>query len=548
MLQVNRSADTAPAPLLTARRSPLALPMETAALLLLLVVCAALRIVNLGALPVFIDEATYAQAARIVGAHPGPGTFFIQSTPNFGFNPPLFSWFAAPFTRLLPDPLLAARLASACIGVVGMVATWAAGRLLWGPLAGLLAGALYALSPFVVFYNRLALLDGLLATCGAGALFFALRLARRGGAGDALGLGLCVAAAMLTKLFAVNLLLLPLLAALLARRSQRAVVSRGAALAIVVGLLPLPNVYQNGWGLHGHLNATARDLAQAAPIVWGQAALWADSLWLYLTPPVLLAALVGLWAVRRDRLGLLVGAWAIMGTLDIVAVPNKLFAPRYELYIAVPVVLLGARGLLTFAETLRARLRRGAPLWLVLAGAVTLVAIPAVTSDATTINAPARTALVPFDRWQYVTGWPAGGTLAPAIDYLRRQASRRPITVIAENIPLYMLEVSMAGDKNIAWRAANFGHPQGLRTIVGGAVHSAGAANVYVVNHHTTGAHPDRRLQPQGRYLVSDHRVLAVVVDSRGPDGISIYEVYHVATKQTPCRTLFGVRVGTCGP
>jgi 4-amino-4-deoxy-L-arabinose transferase-like glycosyltransferase len=519
--------------------------METAALLVLLIVCATLRIVNLGALPVFIDEATYAQAARIVGAHPGPNTFFIQSTPNFGFNPPLFSWLAAPFTRLLPDPLVAARLASACIGVVGMVATWRTGRLLWGPLAGLLAGTLYALSPFVVFYNRLALLDGLLATCGAGALFFASRLARRGRVGDALGLGLCVAAAMLTKLFAVNLLLLPLLAALVACRDQRAVVSRGAALAIVVGLAPLPYVYQNGWGLHGHLNT--RNLTQEVSVVWGQAVLWADSLWLYLTPPVLLAALVGLWAVRRDRLGLLVGVWALLGTLDIVAVPNKLFAPRYELYIAVPVVLLGARGLLTLSEALSARLRRGAPLWLVLAGAVTLVSIPAAMFDATTIGAPARTALVPFDHWQYVTGWPAGGTLTPAIAYLRRQASRRPITVIAENIPLYMLEVSMAGDKNIVWRAANFGHPRGLQTVVGGAVRSAGAANVYVVNHHTTGAHPDRRLQPKGRYLVSDRRVLAVVVDSRGPDGISIYEVYHVATKQAPCRTLFGVRVGTCG-
>ncbi len=543
---LRNDAATAPDPLITAPRSLRSLPVETFALLLLLVVCAALRIVNLGALPVFIDEGTYAQAARIIGAHPGPATFFIQSTPNFGFNPPLFSWLAAPFTRLLPDPLLAARLASACIGMVGMVATWATGRLLWGPLAALLAGALYALSPFVVFYNRLAMLDGLLAACGAGALFFALRLTRSGRTCDALGLGLCMAAAMLTKLFAVNLLLLPLLAVVLARRGQRGAVLRGAALAVVVGLAPLPYVYQSGGGLHGHL--TTRDLAQAVSVVWGQVGLWAGSLWLYLTPPVLLAALVGLWVAPRDRLGLLVGAWALLGTLDIVVVPNRIFASRYELYIAVPVVLLGARGLLTFAETLRARLHRRVPRWLVLVGAVTLVSIPAVTADATMIDAPARTALVPLDRWQYVTGWPAGGTLAPAIAYLRRQASRRPITVIAEDIPLYMLEVSMSGDKNIAWREANFDHPQGLRNILGRAVRAAGASNVYVVSHHPSDPRPDRRLQPQNGYLLSDRRVLTVVADSRGPDGISIYDVYRVAAHQTRCRMLFGVRVGSCGP
>jgi len=549
-LRDDDDAVTPPAKVPATRQSRAILRPEMVTLLLLLVLCAALRVVNLGALPLFIDEGTYAQAARIVGARPGPDTLFILSAHNFGSNPPLFSWLAAPFTRFVPDPLLAARLASACIGTLGLVATWAVGRALRGPRAGLLAGLLYALSPFVLFYNRMAMLDGLLATCGAGALFFALRLRRRARARDAVCLGLCVAAGMLTKLFAVNLLLLPLLAAALAERPRRDAARRGAAVAIALGVLPLFYVYQNGSGLHGHLNP--QGLAPALWIVWGQAVAWGQTLWLYLTPPVILCALVGLWTARREQSGLLVGLWAVLGTITIVATPNTLFAPRYVLYSAVPIVVLGARGLLALAEALYrplpASLGARTPLWL-LGAAVTLVSLPAAAADATTVGAPLQASLIPFDRWQYTTGWPSGATLAPDIAYLHKQAARRPITVVSEDIPLYMLEVALYGDTNITWNEANFDHPDALRAILRDAARTAGASNLYVVDHHTSGPSPDRRLQPAGRPLLAD-RPLTVLVSSHGPDGVSIYEVYGVATRRSHCHihTLFGVSVESCKP
>ena len=127
----------------------------------LLAVCLTLRTANLSALPIFFDEAGYTRAAQIVGTLPRPALWLISL--NYG-APPLFSWLAAPFTRLIPDPLLATRLASAVIGTMGLLVIWAAGRALWGSMAALLAAALYALCPFVLFYNRTALIDGLVAT------------------------------------------------------------------------------------------------------------------------------------------------------------------------------------------------------------------------------------------------------------------------------------------------------------------------------------------------------------------------------------------------
>jgi len=325
-------------------------PWELAALLLLLALCVALRVARLGALPIFVDESLYTRATQIVATGPVPGTLLVMASPSYGGNPPLFSWLAAPLTRLILDPLLATRLASALIGTLGMLGTWAVGRALWGPAAALLAGLFYTLCPYLLFYNRLALLDGLVATCGAWTLLFAITLSRRGRVRDAAALGLCLAAALLTKILAVDLLLLPLLAIATAPCGRRSRVARGAALAVALGVLPflvvLSMPYDNtpaAFALHGHLQ-TGGGAARLVHTLQSQAGVWETALWLYLTPPILLLGVLGLWAARRDRAARLVGLWAVLGSLPIVLVPNRLFVPRHFLYIAVPILLLAARG------------------------------------------------------------------------------------------------------------------------------------------------------------------------------------------------------------
>ena len=232
-------------------------------------------------------------------------------------------------------------------------------------MAALLAAALYALCPFVLFYNRIALLDGLVATCGAGALFFALELSRHARTRDALALALCLAAGMLTKIFAVSMLLLPVLAVVAAWPAQRRAVRRKALPAALLGLLPLALLLltPQGGGLLSATHTHAHAVAQPLAVIVRQLATWAQALWLYLTLPVLALAVLGLWTMRHERAARLLGPWALLGGLPPALVPGAFLAPRYFLYIAVPILLLSALGLLAVAVGLSARLRH-VPLWL----------------------------------------------------------------------------------------------------------------------------------------------------------------------------------------
>ena len=484
---------------------------EAIALSALLAVCLALRTANLGALPIFFDEAGHMRSAQIVGTLPRPDLWLISL--NYG-APPLFSWLAAPFTRLIPDPLLATRLASAAVGTLGLLIIWAAGRALWGSMPALLAAVLYALCPFVLFYNRIALLDGLVATCGAGALFFALELSRHARTRDALALALCLAAGMLTKIFAVSMLLLPVLAVAAAWPAQRRTVRRKAVLAALLGLLPLVALLltPQGGGLLSATHAHAHAGEQPLAAIVHQLATWAGALWLYLTPPILALAVLGLWTMRHERTARLLGPWALLGGLPPALVPGAFLAPRYFLYIAVPILLLSARGLLAVAAGLSARLHH-VPLWLLVLCGAALTATPAAAADRAIIISPSRTPLIAFDRWQYVTGWPSGYALTHVVAYLHRQEAHGPITVISSmyNPPGDALIVLLGHERNITLTNVDFS----------------------TLRRHPLRVAPGHRAfliacRPYGQRLRADPHalhLLLTVPNAGGTGGVDVYEV-----------------------
>jgi len=681
---------------ISTRAAPFYRRYQPAALTLsIMALCLLLRTLRLGALPLFFDEGVDTRAAQVVGAVPGPAT--LLTSLQYG-APPLYSWLAAPLTRLLPDPLLAARLTSALIGTATALAVWAIAHTIpspvtrddwtldpnrrstvqlamgWGVRAGApLAAVLYALCPFTLFYNRMALLDGLLAACGGGALYFALRLARDARGRDAFALGLCLGAAMLTKIFAVDMLLLPLLAVVAARPAQRRAVRRLALVAAALGLAPLAALLltPQGGGLLSATHAHAHAAGSVVATVGQQLTTWGSALWLYLTPPVLLLALLGLWSIRRQRAALVIGPWALLGGLPPVLVPGAFLAPRYFLYSAVPILVLAAYGLVALVAvispfapsvpmgepslapsvpmgepslappapmgepslappapmgepslapptpsggawgdaspqtpairtsqesgnlemgnclrplrplhaprpsvtptvsanadsltstcstigrtvclagvwgeaspqappegaggardgspmgaggarkrgrlfTRRVWLARGiaAPALLVLCAG--LAVIPSVQADAALIGAPARASYIPFDRWQYVTGWPSGYALMDVVTYLRRQERHGPITVVSSiyNPPGDALAVLLGRDPRVTLISRDFDtlRAQPLRDTPG--------RSIYVIACH-----------PYGQQLHPDARDLRAVLRAPNGDGAGGVDVYVV--------------------
>ena len=207
---------------------------------------------------------------------------------------------------------------------------------------------MYALSPYAVFNDRMAMLDGPLATWGALALFFTLRVSRKPDGPSSLpnlvGLGLAIGAAWLTKFFAAWLVLLPLLLATLASGASRATRLRLAllpislSLGILVPFLLAPNGGNLVADVHEH--GTTHALVPTLLGQFGAVGGWAL---LYLTPPGLALCLLGA-TLSGQRGWRLVAVWLGLSAVTYACIPTTFAASRYLFLLVVPAVLLIAPG------------------------------------------------------------------------------------------------------------------------------------------------------------------------------------------------------------
>lgn len=144
-------------------------------LLFLTVICFSFtRLTNLLKLPIFSDEGIYLNWAKIA-AH-DPSWRFISLTDG---KQPLQTWGTLVLLKLLPDhTLLAGRLFSVSFGIVAIVGIFFLCRYLWGKTAGWVGVFVYLFTPYFIFYDRIALVDGAVNALFIWILFFAIILAK----------------------------------------------------------------------------------------------------------------------------------------------------------------------------------------------------------------------------------------------------------------------------------------------------------------------------------------------------------------------------------
>lgn len=147
---------------------------DIAVMVMLVVLFFATRLTNLLALPIFSDEGIYIHWAKI--ATYDPAWRFISLTDG---KQPLQTWGTIPFIKLMPDQLLlAGRLFSVSTGLLALTGIVALAGYLWGKRAGLLAGMLYIVTPYFLFYDRIALVDSGVNAAVIWIMFLSLVLAR----------------------------------------------------------------------------------------------------------------------------------------------------------------------------------------------------------------------------------------------------------------------------------------------------------------------------------------------------------------------------------
>jgi len=163
--------------------------------LLMIFLALGLRLYHLGIIPVFADEAIYVRWAQVMRAEPT-----LRFLPLSDGKQPLFMWLVIPFLKIISDPLFAGRATSIIAGIGTMVGVFALSYYFFkSKKVALIASLLYAISPFAVFFDRMALVDSLLAMFGIWTFFFAALTAGTLRLDFAMLTGFALGGALLTK-------------------------------------------------------------------------------------------------------------------------------------------------------------------------------------------------------------------------------------------------------------------------------------------------------------------------------------------------------------
>jgi glycosyltransferase involved in cell wall biosynthesis len=224
-LAAGLAADTAPA----ATSRPAA--GAGLAVLALTLLAAALRFGTLGRQSYWYDElVTVSLLHRSFGG-------LLHAIPSSEATPYLYYVLAWPWARLFGFGEAGVRSLSALAGTLTVPVTYAAGAVLASRRVGLVAAALVAVNPFLIWYSQEARAYALFALLAAGTVYFFAR-AWRGGCRSLIGWAVTAAAAVATQYFAVFVVAAE--AILLVRcRRRDALLAAAAPAAVLAAELPL---------------------------------------------------------------------------------------------------------------------------------------------------------------------------------------------------------------------------------------------------------------------------------------------------------------------
>jgi len=385
------------------------------------------RLTAVGQFPPFIDEAIHIYYSEVAAS----GSPLAWSEDGRQFT----IWLYALFQSSAGAPIFTARAVTVLATMLGFAALTGTAGLLAGQLGALFTGLLLLVSPYHLFFERLALADPLSAALAMLGLYFAARLVRRASLKDAALCGFALFLAGGAKVIALPLfVIVPAAALLLPRRGQSwAQRLRWMAAALAVGL-GLTALYVGALAALGHnpftyvfdggearAGGALEALALMLRRVPDSALRVAEELAGYLGGAGL-ALLVGLMLLARQRLFLL--------TVLLVSTLLYLMVGRVETrHVITTASLLLLSGGVALADLLRRRSRAlsGAALALIAAVGL-LVWLPFAAASA---RDPQRLPLPPADYAQYITSDGSGLGLEELRGALAARAPRQVIALIA---------------------------------------------------------------------------------------------------------------------
>lgn len=391
---------------------------------LLLLLAFYVRAHNITALPPFNDESHHIRRAEVVWGFSNPDI-------SLTVGKVLTYYWIGIFNPDRLDALWVARSVIALFALLGVAASYAIGRRLFGAWAGILGVYLLAFAPFMVFFDRMALADPFCTALGMLTVWAALQLfdhpehTKWGWI-----TGILAALTTLAKLIGLPFAATPALAVLLLgqgalrdrwRRYRHSLTICYGTLAGILGLFGLRVLYKELTGnrisvVDAHLINTKSPLET---VRFNLEELWEANHIFNSLPLMILAVLLGLFALRyRPRplffvLSCLVAVWGFS------IVTGGVLSTRY-LQLGVPLLfIVTAVGLSLFFQqlTLIKPHYRWIGGWGVASLWILLFAQPFILNSWTD---PRRNTYPDRARWEYFTNFTSGYALMDAAEVMLR--------------------------------------------------------------------------------------------------------------------------------
>lgn len=412
-----------------------------------------LRLSNLNAIPVFVDEAIYIRWSQVMKNEAS-----LRFLPQTDGKQPLFMWVTIPFLKISQDPLIAGRLVSVAAGFGTLIGIGFLTYLLFGEaLVTSFAMLVYSLLPFTVFFDRMALADSLLSMFGIWSLSLSVLFAKTKKLDHAMFLGFAIGGGLLTKSPAIFFYAwIVLVLAFFFRPGTDKLKSTGK---LLTGLLAVFVISQFMYGIlrlgpafemigarnQDYLFTVKEVLTRPLNPLIGNLKTTVNWFWLLFSPTMLLGLIFGFIPKRFRTSTIFLSLISLMPLVGQAAIA-KVYTSRYALFAITPLIPVIAVGLHWLAT------RKGI---LIKLSSVALLLVPLIFS-LLSVFAPTKAPLS-FDMHNgYLEEWTAGWG--------------------QKDIANYLIDLNSKGNKIVVFTEGYFGTlPDGLQ------IYTNGYPNITVV-------------------------------------------------------------------
>lgn len=410
-----------------------------------------LRLLTLTQLPIFTDEAIYLRWAQI--AKNDANWRFISLTDG---KQPLFIWLAAVGMKFISDPLVAGRLISVLAGLGSMAGLFLLGREVFkNRVVGIISALLYAIFPFALIYDRMALYDSLVGTFIVWGLYFTFLLVRRLKLDLALLMGFITGAAVLNKtngFFTIYLLPFSLVLFDYKQKFWRMKLLRFFLLSLLVvfitygfySILRLsPFFYIINEKNHIFFYPLSEWIKNPLGYFLPNISAFNDWTLRYVGLPFLLTAMGAFFLSKsyfREKLLLL--AWFVIPYLGFAFIGKTIY-PRYIFPMTLSLLPLVAYSLVLLAARFKG--------WRIYLLGFLVVCYSLFADFLIIYNFP-KSPVPDSDKSQYLTGWASGQGVKEAVAYLSQRAKTNRIYVGTEGtfgLMPYSLELAFNNNPNV---------------------------------------------------------------------------------------------------